>query len=161
MGERALLSMSRPSRHEYFMDLADAASRRGTCDRARVGCVLVKDDRIITTGYNGSPPDLPHCDDVGHDMVNGHCIRTIHAEVNAVIQAAFFGASTRGAVCYCTTQSCARCVAFLYSAGVSGLIYRDAYATMSESDEARIKAFTSRGFTIDKFVRREDENEES
>lgn len=142
--------MGRPTRYEYFMDLADAASRRGTCDRARVGCVLVRFDRVIATGYNGAPPALPHCDDIGHDMVDGHCVRTIHAEDNAIIQAACLGISTDGATCYCTTEPCVRCTAKLYSAGVVGVVYRDPYVTMSSEDRYRIQLIVDKGFTINR-----------
>lgn len=148
MCKKALFGMERPSRHEYFMGIADAVSRRGTCDRARVGCVLVQSDRIITTGYNGAPPKLPHCDDVGHDMVGGHCVRTIHAEENAVIQAALYGVSTMGATCYSTTHPCISCVGILYSAGVQNIIYRDDYATMSDEDCVRLFEFIQRGLVI-------------
>lgn len=140
--------MARPSRHDYFMDIADAVSCRATCDRAHVGCVLVLSDRIIATGYNGSPPGLPHCDDVGHDMEDNHCIRTIHAEENAIVQAALHGVSTKSAICYATTRPCVRCTGRLYSAGIRHVIYRDQYSSMSIEDEARLEAFLQRGLVI-------------
>ena len=81
----------RPDWDSYFMKIANAVSERSTCDRAQVGCVLVLEKRILTTGFNGSPTGQPHCDEVGHLMVEGHCVRTIHAETNAIIQAALHG----------------------------------------------------------------------
>ena len=74
------MSHTRPSWDDYFMDITFQVAKRSTCDRARVGAVIVKDKRILTTGYNGSPAGLPHCDEIGHLMVDGHCVRTLHAE---------------------------------------------------------------------------------
>ncbi|MCB0159778.1 MAG: dCMP deaminase, partial [Caldilineaceae bacterium] len=90
-------STPRPSWDEYFMDIAFTVAQRSTCDRAHVGCVLVRDRRMLCTGYNGAPAGLPHCDEVGHLMIDGHCVRTLHAEQNAIIQAALHGVSTQGA----------------------------------------------------------------
>ena len=81
----------RPDWDSYFLKIAFAVSERSTCDRAFVGCVLVLDKRILTTGFNGSPAGQAHCDEVGHLIVDGHCVRTIHAETNAIIQAALHG----------------------------------------------------------------------
>ena len=89
----------RPDWDSYFLKIAYAVSERSTCDRAFVGCVLVRDKRILTTGFNGSPAGQGHCDELGHLLVEGHCVRTIHAETNAIIQAALHGVSTRGATC--------------------------------------------------------------
>lgn len=89
----------RPDWDSYFMKIAHAVSERSTCDRAFVGAVLVLDKRILTTGFNGSPAGQPHCDEIGHLLVDGHCARTIHAETNAIIQAALHGVSTRGSTC--------------------------------------------------------------
>ena len=83
------------------MDIAFTVAQRSTCDRAHVGAVLVRDRRMLTTGYNGAPAGLPHCDDVGHLMVDGHCVRTLHAEQNAIIQAALHGVSTESATAVC------------------------------------------------------------
>jgi dCMP deaminase len=100
---------------------------RSTCDRAHVGCVLVLDKRILTTGYNGSPAGQPHCDEVGHLLVDGHCVRTIHAETNAIIQAALHGVSTKGATCYVTHYPCINCAKALINAGITRLVYETAY----------------------------------
>src|SRR3990172_8820661 len=86
--------LMRPDWDSYFMKIAYAVSERSTCDRAFVGAVLVLEKRILTTGFNGSPAGQSHCDEVGHLLVDGHCIRTIHAETNAIIQAALHGVST-------------------------------------------------------------------
>ena len=117
----------RPDWDSYFMKIAAAVSERSTCDRALVGCVLVLDKRILTTGFNGSPAGQEHCDEIGHLMVNGHCVRTIHAETNAIIQAALHGISTRGAICYVTHLPCINCTKVLINAGINNIVYGEAY----------------------------------
>jgi len=117
----------RPDWDSYFLKIASAVSERSTCDRAFVGCVLVLEKRILTTGFNGSPAGLPHCDEDGHLMVEGHCVRTIHAETNAIIQAALHGVSTRGATCYVTHFPCINCTKVLINAGITRLVYSTAY----------------------------------
>ena len=117
----------RPDWDSYFMKIAYAVSERSTCDRAYVGAVLVLDKRILTTGFNGSPAGQPHCDEVGHLLVDGHCVRTIHAETNAIIQAALHGISTRGCTCYVTHFPCLNCTKALINAGMSRLVYNVAY----------------------------------
>jgi len=117
----------RPAWDSYFMKIAFAVSERSTCDRAFVGCVLVLNKRILTTGFNGSPAGQDHCDEIGHLMVDGHCVRTIHAETNAIIQAALHGVSTRGATCYVTHFPCINCAKALINAGITRLVYSSAY----------------------------------
>ena len=117
----------RPDWDSYFMKIASAVSERSTCDRAMVGCVLVHDKRILTTGFNGSPAGQAHCDEIGHLMVDGHCIRTIHAETNAIIQAALHGVSTRDATCYVTHLPCVNCTKALINAGITRIVYGEAY----------------------------------
>jgi len=117
----------RPDRTKYFMGIAKAVAARSTCDRAQVGCVLVKDNQIISTGYNGAPRGLPHCDEVGHWMDNGHCIRTVHAETNAIIQAALHGVATSGSTCYVTHAPCINCCMALINAGIEHVYFGDAY----------------------------------
>jgi len=117
----------RPPWDDYFRKIADDVALRSTCDRASVGAVLVKEKHIVSTGYNGSPAGLEHCDDVGHLMVEGHCVRTVHAEVNAIIQAAVFGLATRDAVCYVTHFPCLNCTKMLINARISKLIYKNSY----------------------------------
>ena len=119
--------MTRPSWDSYFIKIAEDVAVRSTCDRAKVVAVLGKDKHIISTGYNGSPAGLDHCDVVGHLMVDGHCVRTVHAEINAIIQAAVFGLATRDAVCYVTHFPCLNCTKTLINARISKLVYINAY----------------------------------
>lgn len=123
----------RPSWDDYFMALAKIIASRGTCDRLYAGAVLVKDNRIISTGYNGSPPGLPHCDDVGHLLEEGHCVRTIHGEHNAILQAAVQGStSTVGSTMYSKYNPCIHCTKYVIAAGIKrvviGKIYRNSKA---------------------------------
>jgi dCMP deaminase len=117
----------RPDWDTYFLRIAQVVGERSTCDRAHVGCVLVVDKRILTAGYNGSPSGQEHCDNMGHLLSNGHCVRTIHAETNAIIQAALHGVSTKGATCYVTHYPCINCSKALVNAGIVRLVYETAY----------------------------------
>lgn len=118
----------RKSWEEYFMDLAQNVASRGTCDRAYVGCVLVnKDNRIVSTGYNGSVAGNPHCDEVGHVMRDGHCIATIHAEMNALLYCAKEGIKVDGCICYVTHFPCLNCTKALIQAGISKIYYHEGY----------------------------------
>jgi dCMP deaminase len=129
----------RPDWDSYFMKIAYAVSERSTCDRALVGCVLVTEKRILTSGFNGSPAGQEHCDEIGHLMVDGHCVRTIHAETNAIIQAALHGVSTKGATCYVTHLPCINCTKALINAGIARIVYSVAYRT-DENAMAFLKA---------------------
>jgi len=129
----------RPDWDSYFLKIAFAVSERSTCDRALVGCVLVLEKRILTTGFNGSPAGLPHCEEVGHLMVDGHCVRTIHAETNAIIQAALHGVSTKGSTCYVTHFPCINCTKALINAGITRLVYCNNYR-IDENALAFLKA---------------------
>ncbi len=117
----------RPSWDEYFMNVAHEVAKRSTCERAQVGAVIVKDKRILTTGYNGSPRGLPHCTDVGCLMDNGHCVRTLHAEQNAIIVAALHGVITEGATIYITHQPCFLCAKMIINAGIIQIVYDEEY----------------------------------
>jgi dCMP deaminase len=117
----------RPTWDAYFLTIADAVAQRSTCLRRSVGAVLVRDRRILATGFNGAVRGQPHCLDVGCDLVDGHCVRAVHAEMNAVVQAALHGVSTAGSVLYCTSQPCHNCTKVLLNAGVVGVVYRDPY----------------------------------
>lgn len=120
--------MNRPIWSEYFLRMASVSSTRSTCVRAKVGCVLVDGDHnIVTTGYNGSPSGLPHCDEVGCLEHDGHCKRATHAERNALLQAARKGSSTAGCTAYVTHRPCLDCFRDLISAGVTRIIYQEAY----------------------------------
>ncbi len=133
---------TRPSWDEYFLDLTDAVAKRATCDRGRSGCVIVRDKRIISTGYVGSPPALPHCDDVGHlfkdvmdddGTVRTHCMRTIHAEQNAICQAAKHGVSLEGATLYCRMEPCRVCAMLIISVGIRRVVARRRYHAAQET----------------------------
>ena len=118
----------RPSWDEYFLQIAEVIASRSTCPRASVGAVIVKDNRIIATGYNGSLPGEPHCIEVGCLIVNGHCERAIHAEMNAVAQAAKIGVSVDGATLYYYDSlmrpagSCSKCSQVMAAAGIKRLV---------------------------------------
>ena len=118
----------RKSWKEYFMDITDIVATRSTCDRAMVGCVLVnKDNRIISTGYNGSITNNPHCDNAGHTMRDGHCIATIHAEMNALLYCAKEGISVKDSTAYVTHFPCLNCTKSLIQSGISEIYYRNDY----------------------------------
>jgi dCMP deaminase len=118
---------NRPTWTEYFFDIAHVVAKRATCPRANVGVVLVKDRRILATGYNGSPKGVDHCVDVGCRIDNGHCERAIHAETNAIAQAALHGVSLHGATCYSTHQPCRNCTKALIASGIAEIIFTTAY----------------------------------
>lgn len=128
--------MSRPNWDSYFMGFADAARVRATCDRKKVGAVIVVQRQVVATGYNGSIRGMPHCDDAGHDMVAGHCVRTIHAEMNALAQAARRGVAVEGGEIYTTTSPCWGCFRVLVNAGIGTFVYGDKYRL--EEDWMRI-----------------------
>ncbi|MBI4135917.1 cytidine/deoxycytidylate deaminase family protein [Candidatus Uhrbacteria bacterium] len=118
----------RPDWDDYFMSIARIVAMRGTCDRLHAGAVLVKQKRIISSGYNGSPPGLKHCDDVGHLLEEGHCIRTIHGEHNAILQAATIpGASTEGATMYTKYNPCMHCSKYVVAAGIKRVVVGKLY----------------------------------
>lgn len=117
----------RKSWDKYFMDQAKLVNERATCDRLHVGCVFVKDNRMIAAGYNGSISGHEHCDEVGHLMYEGGCKRTIHAEMNALLQCAKYGVSSDGATAYVTDQPCPDCTKSLNQAGIKRIVYANAY----------------------------------
>ena len=119
--------MSRLSWDEYFMTIAYQVSTRATCDRKHVGAVIVRDKAILSTGYNGSIRGLGHCDEEGHLMDNGHCVRTVHAEANAIIQAASHGTSIEGAGIYVTASPCWNCFKMLANAGITRIVFGEFY----------------------------------
>lgn len=119
--------LERLTKNQYFINLANEAAKLGTCNRKKVGCVLVRNGHIISTGYNGSIPGADHCDDVGHDLAHNHCVRTQHAEANAVCAAAKLGHSTEGAIAYINTFPCWNCFKLLVSSGIEAIYYADDY----------------------------------
>lgn len=120
----------------YFMQIAQLVAQRSTCIRRKVGAVIVRDKHILTTGYNGAPKGLAHCTDIGClreelGIPSGERVeicRGIHAEQNALVQAARFGISLQGGVLYCTTQPCVTCAKLLINAGIKKIIYLEGYA---------------------------------
>ena len=134
----------RPSWDEYFLNLVIMVGSRGTCDRGRSGCVIVKDKRILSTGYVGSPIGTRHCDEVGHEMhtvihENGeesrHCIRTSHAEQNAIANAARFGVALDGATLYCQMTPCYTCAKMIINSGIKRVVCNKDYHAGARSKE--------------------------
>jgi dCMP deaminase len=121
------MSRARGSWDEYFMNIAREVGSRSTCDRKHVGAVIVRDRCILATGYNGSIRGLPHCDDEGHLMEDGHCVRTVHAEANAIVQAARNGARIDGGAIYVTASPCWNCFKLIGNAGVSRIAFGEFY----------------------------------
>jgi len=143
---------ARPEWDEYFMRLAHLAATRATCDRKHVGAVIVRDRRVMATGYNGSPPGLPHCDDVGHDLVETtdgkqNCVRTVHAEMNALLQAAATGAAVKGSTVYTNTYPCWNCAKAILGAGITAVV-TDADYNNDPRVEAAFKAAGVRVYTV-------------
>jgi dCMP deaminase len=148
--------MERPSWDAYFMEIAKLVSTRATCPRRSVGALIVRDKQIVATGYNGAPRGLPHCPPGGPDnewpagcMRAGHCIRSLHAEQNALLQAARIGVSCEGATMYVTCQPCNMCAKMLINAGVARVIYEGEYP-----DDFSIELFKQSH--IDVFIFKDD-----
>jgi dCMP deaminase len=139
----------RPSWDEYFLEIADTVSKRATCDRGRSGCVIVRDRQILVTGYVGSPKGMPHCDEVGHQIKKTihedgtetqHCVRTVHAEQNAICQSAKLGISLEGATVYCRMTPCRTCAMLLINSGIKRIYCERKYHAGQESEEMFEKA---------------------
>ena len=138
-------SEKRPDWDEYFLDIADLVSRRASCLRRSVGAVLVKERRILATGYNGAPTGLRHCLDLGclreqYNVPSGErheLCRGLHAEQNAIIQAALHGVSVKGATIYCTNHPCVICAKMIINAGVTKVIFREGYSDKLSEDMLR------------------------
>lgn len=120
---------------KFFIQIAREVATRATCDRKHVGCLLVKENHILATGYNGSIPGMDHCDDEGHIMIEGSCVRTTHAEQNALAQAAKYGTSINGATAYITCEPCWVCFKLLLTCGVKRMVYVEPY----NSEDASLK----------------------
>ena len=134
----------RPSWDDYFLVLVDQVATRATCDRGKSGCVVIRDKRIICTGYVGSPSGMPRCDDVGHDFkqvidddgtARQHCVRTVHAEQNAIVQAARYGLQLEGTTIYCSMEPCRVCAMLIASSGVSRVVARRRYHAGGDTPE--------------------------
>ena len=151
--------MDRPSNDEYFMEMAMLVSTRSTCIRRKVGAVIVKDKRVLSTGYNGSPKGTRHCEDLGcireqlhvpsgtrHELCRG-----VHAEQNAIIQAAAMGHAIEGATLYCTTQPCSVCTKMIINAGIRRVVVKEAYP-----DELAQRMLKESGITVDRLKTSEE-----
>ncbi len=128
---------TRVSWNEYFMKIAEQVATRSTCDRKHIGAVIVKDKTILSSGYNGSLRGAPHCDDAGHDMENGHCVRTVHAEANAVAQAAKNGVRIDEAELYVTASPCLTCFKLVANCGIQTIYYKEFYREEKISEYAK------------------------
>lgn len=137
-------SYIRPSWDNYFMEVCESISKRATCDRGRSGCVIARDRQILATGYVGSPAGLAHCDDVGHMMKtvihesgkeSQHCVRTVHAEQNAICQAAKRGIAVDGATLYCRMTPCRTCAMLIINCGIIRVVCERKYHAGRESEE--------------------------
>jgi len=143
--------MERPDNDTYFMRMAELVATRSTCLRRNVGAVVVKEKRVLTTGYNGAPKGLRHCAEVGCVRLENHIqsgtrhelCRGVHAEQNAVIQAAYFGVSIKGSTIYTTAFPCVMCAKILVNAGVSEIVYKDDYV-----DDLSKKVLDESGVTV-------------
>ena len=133
----------RPSWDDYFMEVAHAISKRATCGRGRSGCVIAANKQVLATGYVGAPAGLPHCDDVGHQMkkvvhedgsVTEHCVRTVHAEQNAICQAAKKGVPIGGATLYCRMTPCRVCAMLIINCGIKRVVCERRYHAGAESE---------------------------
>ncbi len=147
--------MDRPSWDEYFMEITELVAKRSTCLRRKVGAVVVKDKRILTTGYNGPPAGLKHCDELGGclrdklDIPSGERMelsRAVHAEQNAIIQAAKYGISIDGATIYVTNHPCFICAKMLINAGIKRIVYKEGYP-----DEFAKEILKEAGIKVEQF----------
>ncbi|HAW58219.1 MAG TPA: cell division protein DedD [Bacteroidales bacterium] len=144
----------RPSWDEYFIEVANTVAKRATCDRGRSGCVIVRDKQILVTGYVGSPVGFPHCDEVGHLLkkvihedgtITTHCMRTVHAEQNAIAQAARRGIALEGATIYCRMTPCHTCAMLIINCGIKRVVCEKKYHAGQESE----KMFAQAGIQLD------------
>lgn len=144
MGLSTATGKKKPSWDEYFMEIANTVSKRATCDRGKSGCVIVRDKQILVTGYVGAPKGLPHCDDVGHQLrkivhedglVTTHCVRTVHAEQNAICQAAKLGISLNQSTLYCRMTPCRVCAMMIINCGIERVVCEKKYHAAEESEQ--------------------------
>lgn len=139
----------RPSWDEYFMEIVRAISKRGTCDRGRAGAVIARDKQLLSSGYVGSPAGLPHCDDAGHQLKkvihedgseSQHCTRTVHAEQNAICQAAKNGTKIEGSTVYTLMTPCKTCAMLIINSGIKRVVCEKKYHKAKESEDMFNKA---------------------
>ena len=131
------MSRQRISWKNYFMNIAREVATRSTCSRKHVGAVIVRDKTILSTGYNGSIKGLPHCDDAGCDIVDGHCVRTSHAEANAIVQAAKNGVWIDQSKIYVTASPCYDCFKLIANAGIKTIYYEEFYRDQRIIDRSK------------------------
>ena len=131
------MSKQRISWKNYFMNIAREVATRSPCSRKHVGAVIVRDKTILSTGYNGSIKGLPHCDDAGCDMVDGHCVRTSHAEANAIVQAAKNGVGIDQSKIYVTASPCYDCFKLIANAGINTIYYEEFYRDQRIIDRSK------------------------
>ena len=135
--EKTKMTKERVSWETYFMNIAKEVSTRSTCDRKHVGAVIVRDKTLLSTGYNGSIKGLPHCNDAGCEMVDGHCIRTSHAEANAIVQAAKNGVKIDDSEIYVTASPCYNCFKLIANSGIKVIFYNELYRDERIKDRAK------------------------
>ena len=141
---KKIMPYQRPSWDEYFLEIVQTVAKRATCDRGRSGCVIVKDKQILVTGYVGSPAGFPHCDEVGHlfrksidedGRISNHCVRTVHAEQNAICQAAKLGIALEGATLYCTMTPCRTCAMMIINCGIKRVVCLKKYHCGGDTEQ--------------------------
>lgn len=151
----------RPTWDEYFMEVANTIAKRATCDRGRSGCVIARNKQILVTGYVGSPRGLPHCDEVGHlfkktihedGSVTNHCVRTVHAEQNAICQAARLGIALEGATLYCRMTPCRTCAMLIINCGIERVVCEYRYHAGGESEQMFADAGVRLDFVHDEIL---------
>ena len=156
----------RPSWDEYFLGITPEVAKRATCDRGRSGCIIVRDKKILATGYVGSPSGLPHCDEGGHMLrdviapdgsVSKHCIRTIHAEQNAICQAARFGIILEGATLYCTMEPCFTCAKMIVNCGIKRVVCKKRYHAAGQTRDLFNKAKVKLDVLLEEIARYKDQ----
>ncbi len=147
----------RPTWDEYFMEVCRAIGKRATCDRGRSGCVIARDHQILVTGYVGSPTGLPHCDEIGHQFkqmqhedgsLTKHCVRTVHAEQNAICQAAKMGIAINGATLYCKMTPCRTCAMLIINCGIQRVVAEKRYHDSADT----IAMFKTAGVILEHVV---------
>ncbi len=148
------------------MEIARTVSTRATCDRGRSGCVIARDRQILVTGYVGSPTGLPHCDETGHQMkkvlheaghTTMHCVRTVHAEQNAICQAARLGISIAGATLYCRMTPCRVCAMLIINCGIRRVVCEKKYHAGTESEQLFVEAGVALEYLSDEILKYKDQ----
>ena len=130
------MAKERVTWENYFMNIARVVATRSTCDRKNVGAVIVREKTILSTGYSGSIRGLPHCIEIGCEMVDGHCVRTTHAEANAIVQAAKNGVKINSSEIYVTASPCYSCFKLIANAGIKAILYSELYRDARIADRA-------------------------